>query len=422
MDTIGLINPSSKQRNYQNLSSLSAVMPPHWLAVRATYHKAFGRDVKVVDCAVEEFDPGVFAHCRAIEIMPSGVHPHAFIHEQAGVESVMEQLEPLGKPIEVITKLTFDALQYPPDWTLFDLHHYTTHNWHAWGMPSRTPYGTLTTSISCPNNCKFCNIDNYYNSGYKRQPMEKVETDLLALYGRGVRNIKMMDELFVTTEQRMYEFCAMIQRNKFHDLNIWGYARLDGLLRLKNINGWMRTFSDMKTAGINWICIGIESGNRDIRKQYGKGDATNMEITKLIGCMQRAGLSILGNFMFGFPEDDATTMHETFNFAVELNCEYSNFYCMVPYPGTGMETYAKAQGWEFPPNYSAYSQYAYDFQPLPTHHVNASTVLKSRDMYWLQYHKSNHYLSAMETKFGSSIRTEIESMTEHTLKRKLFNE
>lgn len=395
MAKIGLISPSSKKRNYQGLAPLSAIMPPHWMAVRASYHRAQGNEVVVCDCAVEELNREKFADCRVIEIMPSGVHPHAFIHEQ---------------------------VQYPPAWDLFDLNRYYAHNWQTWGRRSRHPYGTLATSVSCPNSCAFCNIDNYYNSGYRRQSTERAKADLEVLYDLGVRNIKMMDELFVTSEKRMFDFCNLVVGRRFKNLNIWGYARLDGLLRLAHINNWRRCFSEMKKAGINWICIGIESGNQAIRQKMGKGKASNKEIVELIQIVKDADIAVLGNFMFGFPMDDMNTMKQTLDLAIELKCEYSNFYCMVPYPDTGIEVYAKKQGWKFPPSPSAYSQYAYDFQPLPTHNLTAAEVLEFRDRMWQEYHTNSSYLRMIEEKFGPEVREEIEDITKIELKRKLLEE
>ena len=138
--------------------------------------------------------------------------------------------------------------------------------------------------------------------------------------------------------------------------------------------------------------------------------------------MQRAGISILGNYMFGFPEDTYDTMWETFLLAKELNCEYSNFYCMVAYPGTEMVSYANKQGWQLPTEYSAYSQYSYDFLPLPTHALTASQVLSFRDYAWRSYHNSDKYLDMMEEKFGTDIRDEITTMIKIPLKRKLLED
>ena len=412
MAKIGLVNPSSKRKNYQGLAPLSAVMPPHWLAVRASYLRSQGDTVIVHDCAISELKPERFATRDRIEIMPSGVHPHAFIHEQAGVESATELLSPLEIPIEVVMKLDFNPSPYSPAWDYFNLDDYYCHNWHGWGRESRNPYGTLATSVSCPYNCSFCNIREYYSCKYERRSKELIQSELDTLYMRGVRNIKMMDEIFLLNIRNTLEFLSIAR--EYSDLNIWGYSRLDSV----NI-GIIRR---LKEAGINWICLGIESGNAGIRQKTGKGNLDNGYIKSIVKAFKDNGIAVLGNFMFGFPADDMDTMKQTMDLAVELNCEYSNFYCMVGYPSTGMEVYAKEQGWELPSSYSAYSQYAYDFQPLPTHNLTAAQVLAFRDKSWQEYHTNPDYLSMIERKFGESTRTEIENMTKITLKRKLFSD
>lgn len=417
MAVIGLINPSSKRKNYQGLAPLSAIMPPHWMAVRAAYLLKHGDGVIVCDCAVESLVPEDFEDCSRIEIMPSGVHPHAFIHEQEGILSAAQALEPLHKPVEVITRLDFDPTDYSPDWDYFDLDNYYAHNWHTWGRDDRKPYGTLAASISCPFGCSFCNINTYYNRGYARRAYGKIMTELRKLYSLGVTNIKMMDELFVSSERRILNFCSIVCQSKCRSLNIWGYGRLDTLNTISD-----STFNEMRRVGIRWICIGIESGNVGIRKQYGKGSLDNDQVFALVRRMQSAGISVLGNFMFGFPEDTDSTMEETFDLATRLNCEYTNFYCMVPYPHTGMETYARDHLWKLPESYSAYAQYSYDFQPLPTLRLSARDVLEFRDSAWHKYHTSDRYLYMIEHKFGPAVREEIEDMAKIELKRKLLEE
>ena len=43
---------------------------------------------------------------------------------------------------------------------------------------------------------------------------------------------------------------------------------------------------------------------------------------------------MIGNYIFGLPEDDLETMQETLDLALELNCEFANFYCAMAYPGS----------------------------------------------------------------------------------------
>ena len=41
-----------------------------------------------------------------------------------------------------------------------------------------------------------------------------------------VRNIKILDELFIMNNPRIYKFCSELEKRKYN-LNMWAYARID---------------------------------------------------------------------------------------------------------------------------------------------------------------------------------------------------
>ena len=75
---------------------------------------------------------------------------------------------------------------------------------------------------------------------------------------------------------------------------MWAYARIDTVREDQ-----LELF---KKAGINWLALGIEAGNQNVRLDIEKGikDVNISEVVKLI---QKHGINVLGNYMFGFPED-----------------------------------------------------------------------------------------------------------------------
>ena len=403
---IGLIRPDSKAQNYQNLTSLSAIEPPHWMACRVKDLQRLHDDVIIWDAQVDEVMPDM-SGCDKIEIWATGVHPSAWIQEQAGVD----KLKLKTTNVTIIDHLPFDAKKISPDWSRFNMEKYRAHNWQTWGTEyPLEPYGTVHTSVSCPFQCKFCTIHHYYGSKYATRYIESVVNDLNRLSGLGVRNIKVMDELFLT--KKSDDLLNAIILDTAANFNIWGYSRVDTLPNNLDL---------AKAAGVNWVCLGIESGNLSIRKSMNKGKFTNEDIRNAVARLKDAGISVLGNFMFGFPDDTFTTMQETLDLATELNCEYSNFYCVVPYPGTELESYAKEQGWRLPKTPSQYAQYAHDFLPLPTKHLTAKEVLKFRDTAWLSYHKNTEYLQMVLRDFGMDTLKEINDMTTRKLDRKLLS-
>jgi coproporphyrinogen III oxidase-like Fe-S oxidoreductase len=62
--------------------------------------------------------------------------------------------------------------------------------------------------------------------------------------------------------------------------------------------------------------------------------------------------------MFGLPDDTHETMRETFDLAIEANCEFANLYCAMAYPGSKLYTTAVESDWELPESWLGYSQHS----------------------------------------------------------------
>jgi radical SAM superfamily enzyme YgiQ (UPF0313 family) len=115
-------------------------------------------------------------------------------------------------------------------WDLLSMDKYQAHNWHCFGrLNERHPYAVIYTSLGCPFNCTYCNIRGLYNGkpGIRYRSLRKVveEIDFLVKNYK-VKNIKILDEIFVLKEERVMEFCDLIIKRGY-DLNMWAYARID---------------------------------------------------------------------------------------------------------------------------------------------------------------------------------------------------
>jgi radical SAM superfamily enzyme YgiQ (UPF0313 family) len=131
-------------------------------------------------------------------------------------------------------------------------------------------------------------------------------------------------------------------------------------------------------------------------------------------------MHVIGNYIFGLPDDDLTTMRETLDLALDLNCEFANFYSTMAYPGSPLYAMAQAKGWPLPRGWSGYSQHAVDALPLRTLHVSAAEVLRFRDQAFDTYYRSPRYLAMMETRFGPTAVAAIRRMAAHRLDRDIY--
>jgi radical SAM superfamily enzyme YgiQ (UPF0313 family) len=300
-------------------------------------------------------------------------------------------------------------------WDLLPMHLYRAHNWHCFDdIEHRSPYGAIYTSLGCPYNCIFCCINAPFGKpGIRyRSPQRVVEEIDLLVTKYGVRNLKIVDELFVLQEQH-YMGIVELLIERGYELNIWAYARVD-TVKPENL-------ARMKQAGINWLALGIESANPDVRDSAAKRMKVQ-DVQLVVRNIQNAGIRVIGNYIFGLPDDSMSTMQETLEMAKELNCEFANFYSAMAYPGSQLYEMALVSGWQLPAAWHGYSQHAYDCLPLPTKHASAEEVLKFRDDAFHIYFASPEYLDMLEYKFGRSVREHIERITSGRLKRRILGD
>lgn len=463
---------------------LAAIEPPFWVAVIAAYLRQEGFRVAIIDANAENIAPDETAQraaalqpllscvvvygshpsastqnmtvagaiCRALaaesagRVAMSGLHPSAlpertmreervdFVVEGEGPDSLKALLGELAAPVPDLSRvpglwyregellrstprapLISDLDRYLPvaAWDLLPMQLYRAHNWHCFDdIEHRSPYGAVYTSLGCPYNCVFCCINAPFGKpGIRYRSPERVVDEIALLANDyGVKNLKIVDELFVLKEQHYMAIVdGIIERGL--DLNIWAYARVD---TIKTAN-----LARMKQAGINWLALGIESANPDVRDGADKRMQVR-DIKEVVRSIQEEGIRIIGNFIFGLPDDTHETMEETLQLAMELNCEFINFYCAMAYPGSRLYDLALEQGWQLPTAWHGFSQHGYDMLPLPTRALTAREVVQFRDEAFHRYFANPVYLARVEQTFGAGVRKHLVEMSTTRLKRKLL--
>jgi|TARA_Y100000310_G_scaffold130885_2_gene130012 radical SAM superfamily enzyme YgiQ (UPF0313 family) len=329
------------------------------------------------------------------------------------------------KPAPLITQEELPNELPGMAWDLLPMDHYRTSNWHAMTNDNdKMPFASLYTSLGCPFKCSFCCINapfgnnNLENWDYGRNKFrfwdpEYIVSEFELLHQMGIRNVKIADEMFVLYKNHFIKLCdLLIERG--YNFNIWAYARIDTVKE--------EYLETLKKAGINWLALGIESGNAVVRKDVVKGKFTEVNIRDLVEKIQDHGINVIGNYIFGLPEDTVETMQDTLDLSMELNCEFANYYSAMAYPGSRLYLDALKEGWELPDEYVGYSQHSYETQPLPTKHISAAEVLKFRDEAFLKYYTNERYLNMIEEKFDIDTRQDLEKMTKIKLKRKLLGD
>jgi len=324
-------------------------------------------------------------------------------------------------PIVPKAKLPEDLPGVP--WEMLPMKNYRTALWHALPNNSeRQPFAAIYTSLGCPMKCSFCMIniinrqENEYSDGsavFRYWDPEFIIRDFDTFAKMGIKNIKIADELFVLNQNHFMKLCQMII-DRGYDFNIWCYSRVDTVKE--------RYLDTLKKAGVNYLALGIESGNTKVRKDVTKGRFEDVDIRDVVRKIRDHDINVAANYIFGLPEDDYNSMQETLDLALEMNTEMANFYSAMAYPGSPLYGIAKKEGWKLPEAYAGYSQHSYETQPLPTKHLSAAEVLAFRDKAWMTYHTNPAFLDLLKKKFGQVAVDETLRSTKIALKRKILEE
>ncbi len=305
-------------------------------------------------------------------------------------------------------------------WDLLPMEKYRAHNWHCFGELKRQPYATLYTTLGCPYHCTFCCIQSPFKAGEKKMGLGEsvnsyrswspqsvmLQIDQL-VREHGVRNIKIADEMFVLNRRHVMGICDLIIERGY-DLNIWAYARIDTVKE--------DMLPKLKQAGFNWLAFGVEAASErvrdDVQKSFNEDD-----ILTTLKKVRESGIHVIGNYIFGLPEDDHETMQKTLDLALDINCEFANFYCAMAYPGSPLYEMALKSGWSLPSAWSGYSQHSVDMLPLPTKYMPVGDVIRFRDRAFQSYFNSPRYLDMIQEKFGAKTVQHIREMTSVSLSR-----
>jgi len=306
---------------------------------------------------------------------------------------------------------------------------YRSPMWHAeYDFEKRSPYASLQTSLGCQFKCNFCMINlinrndndeigiasNY--SGMRFWSPEFIIKEFDKLIKMGVKTIRIVDEMFLLNPKYYIPLCKLLaERNKDDSLRMWSYSRIDTVKRPEILDL-------VRKAGIKWLCLGIESGDKKVRLEVDKGKFEDVDVKMVIKKIHDADINVMANYIFGLPGDNANSIEKTYKLSEELCTAGWNTYAAMALPGSKLYYDAKMNNIPLPSNYEGYSFHSYETLPLPTNSLSAKEILKLRDEAFKRYHNYKPFLKLIEKKFSSKAAKNIIEMSKIKLKRKIFGD
>jgi anaerobic magnesium-protoporphyrin IX monomethyl ester cyclase len=306
---------------------------------------------------------------------------------------------------------------------------YRAHFWHSeYDHKKRTPFAAIYTSLGCTFKCDFCMINilnrndqapigvagNY--SKMRFWSPEFIIKEFDKLVDMGVRTLRISDEMFLLNKKYYVPLCEkIIERGYGEKLSMWAYSRIDTVRDPKQLEL-------IRKAGIKWLALGIESGEKRIRLEVSKGKFEDVDIQDVVKKVHDADIEIIANYLFGLPGDTFESMQKTLDLGLELCTIAWNAYAVMALPGSNLYKEAIDKGFEMPEDYAGYAFLSYNTKPLPTERLSPEEILHFRDAAFTKYHTHKPFLDKVQSKYGETAANNIKDMTRIKLKRKILGD
>jgi radical SAM superfamily enzyme YgiQ (UPF0313 family) len=195
-------------------------------------------------------------------------------------------------------------------------------------MLSHTLYPVVQvfTARGCPNQCTFCSWPRtFMGTKFRARSVTNVvdEFEYVSNELPEVKEIFVEDDTFTINKQRVREICEEIEGR---ELDVRWSCNARATLDYE-------TMRIMKSAGCRLIDVGYESGSDQILKNIKKGVKT-VDSKRFTADAKKAGLKILGDFMFGLPEETEDTIQQTVRFIKDIKPDLLQISVATPIPGT----------------------------------------------------------------------------------------
>ena len=200
--------------------------------------------------------------------------------------------------------------------------------------------GRLTNamaSFGCKKGCQFCWSNKLYPAVVTRGP-QNLADEMEYIVKCGIDEVYFHDYTFGYHPDKMLQFCKLIIEKKIK-LRWFCSSRFDVMSE--------ELIRTMAKAGCRCIEFGLESGNYDVRKKYGK-NVSDEKVREIINLCKSSKIHTSIFVILGLPEENLQDMKRSVNFVASLKVNYVAFNVLWCEPYTGINESLKKDVTDIP--------------------------------------------------------------------------
>lgn len=216
-----------------------------------------------------------------------------------------------------ITKPDLDVLPFP-DRSL------TSKYQHKYHDPVRNNLALVMTSRGCPFRCNFCACWKLMNGKYVTRTPESIILELKSL-PKEIDVVYFSDDNTFSDARRMWKMSELIKINNINK-KFQMYARADSIIKHQDL------FENLKSIGLQYITIGLESFRDKDLDYYGKKTSISTN-NQAIQILKKLDIHILAHLIVR-PEYTKEDFGQLYKYVKDKNLFRPAFPVLTPLPGT----------------------------------------------------------------------------------------
>jgi len=211
----------------------------------------------------------------------------------------------------------------------------------------RKPWVAYCSSRGCPFGCIFCSVTKFWGNVWRGHSPKRMADDIERLIKEyKIRSVNFVDDNFTFNRGRILEFCRLVKERgmRFE----WSCS-----CRVDQVDEEL--LKEMKSAGCWRIGFGVESGDPEVLKWYGKGITVEKARIAFKLCKE-TGISVFGFFIMGAPPETEESLKMTLKLALELDPDIMGLGFLTPFPGSRLWCYVQENSLLLEKNLDSFDQ------------------------------------------------------------------
>lgn len=179
------------------------------------------------------------------------------------------------------------------------------HNLRAYLISGKDISIPVSTCRGCIMNCAFCSESKYWHR-FRQRTVESVVDEIRAQIDRHkIRRIRFNDSLTNADKGWLDRFCEIVIKERIDVRWAFSYLRPSALDRT--------LATKMRTAGCEYVSLGLETGSQKVRQRLKKG-TDDEEVMDVLESLESAGIKTQVNILSGFPNESWEEYYENIAF------------------------------------------------------------------------------------------------------------